>query len=75
MLFRIASNVERLVLLKRFEDGKIGLGFAGCAERLFATVGDEVIRQTSPVGNRFVKRVLDPEKRDVGDAYQETGHA
>ena len=67
-------DVERVILLKFFEDGEIGLGLAVGAERFCATVGDEVILQTSPVGDGFVKRFLDPEERDVGDALEEVDH-
>ena len=68
------ADVERVVFLKFFEDGEIGLGLAVGAEGFNATVGDEVVPQTSPVGDSFVKRFLDPEKRDVGDAFEEADH-
>ena len=68
------ADVERMVLLKFFEHGKIGLGLAVGAEGLIATVGDEVIPQTSPVRYGFVKRFLNPEERDIGDAIQEADH-
>lgn len=68
------ADVERVVLLKFFEHGKIGLGLAIGAEGFFATVGDEVIPQTSPVRYGFVKRFLDPEERDVGDAIKKANH-
>ena len=69
------ADVERMVPLKFFEDGEIGLGLAVGAERFLATVGDEVILQSSPVGDGLVKRFLDPEERDVGDAFEESDHA
>ena len=68
------ADVERVVLLKFFEDGEIGLSLAVGAEGFFATVGDEVILQASPVSDGFVKRFLDPEERDVGDAFEEADH-
>ena len=63
------ADVECVILLKFFEDREIGLGLAVGPEGFFATVGDEVILQTSPVGDGFVKRLFDPEERDVGDAF------
>ncbi len=68
------ADVQRVVLLKFFEDGEIGLCLAVGAEGFFATVSDEVILQSSPVGDGFVKRFLDPEERNVGDAFEEADH-
>lgn len=68
------ADVERVVLLKFFKDGEIRLGFAIGAERFLATVGDEVIPQSRPIGDGLVKRFLDPEERDLGDAFEEADH-
>ena len=68
------ADVERVVLLEFFEDREIRLGLAVGAEGFFATVGDEVILQTSPVGDGFVKRFLDPEERDIGNSLQKSDH-
>lgn len=70
----LQADVERVVLLEFFEYGEIGPGFAVGAERFLTTVSDQIISQTSPVGDGFVKRFLDPEERNVGDAFEESDH-
>ena len=65
------ADVECVIFLKFFEDGKIGLSLAVSANDFFATAGEEAALQASPVGDGFLKEFFDPKERDVGDAFEE----